>query len=463
MSQSSDAFPEGFVWGAATAAYQIEGAWHEDGKGESIWDRFAHTPGLVDNGDTGDVACDHYHRWREDIGLMKSLGLRAYRFSISWPRVIPDGRGAINPAGLDFYDRLVDGLLAAGIQPFVTLYHWDLPQALQDRGGWGARETCQAFADYAALMTARLGDRVRSWATLNEPKVIAFVGHRDGRHAPGYRDEKLAWQVSHHLLVAHGLAVRAMCAAQPGIEVGIVLDLWPIEMQTETPESRAAARRIWQSAYAWFLDPLFRGQYPPEAWAACAANAPALQPGDLQLIAQPIDFLGVNSYSRVLLDGAGRPVQPVPGAEYTDMDWEVHAPALRRLLHRLQREYRPRLSASRLRHTPAGGGRLPPIYITENGAAFKDAVGPDGRVRDSRRVNYLREHIRQIRRAIDDGVDVRGYFAWSLLDNFEWGFGYSKRFGLVHVDFATQQRTPKDSAAWYAQVIARNAVGDPGP
>jgi beta-glucosidase len=441
MSQSIDTFPEGFVWGAATAAYQIEGAWNEDGKGESIWDRFSHTPGRVDHGDTGDAACDHYHRWREDIDLMKALGLRAYRFSIAWPRIVPNGHGAINPAGLDFYDRLVDALLAAGIQPFVTLYHWDLPQALQDRGGWGARETCQAFADYAALMVSRLGDRVRAWATLNEPKVVAFVGHRDGRHAPGYLDEKLAWQVSHHLLVAHGLAVQAMRAAQPGVEAGIVLDLWPVEMQTETPDSRAAAQHIWQSAYAWFLDPLFRGQYPPEAWAACAENAPAMRPGDLQLIAQPIDFLGVNSYSRVLLDGAGRPVQPVPDAEYTDMDWEVHAPALERLLRGLQRDY-----------------QLPPIYITENGAAFKDEIGPDRRVRDPRRVNYLREHLRHIRRAIDAGVDVRGYFAWSLLDNFEWSFGYSKRFGLVHVDFATQRRTPKDSAVWYKQVIARNAV-----
>lgn len=439
MSQSMDAFPDGFVWGAATAAYQIEGAWNEDGKGESIWDRFSHTPGKVDGGDTGDVACDHYHRWREDIALMKSLGLHAYRFSISWPRVIPNGQGAINPAGLDFYDGLVDELLAAGIQPFVTLYHWDLPQALQDRGGWGARETCQAFAEYAALMAARLGDRVRAWATFNEPKIVAFVGHRDGRHAPGLQDEKLALQVAHHLLVAHGLAVQAMRAAHPGLGAGMVLDLWPIEVQEETAESLAATQLLWQSAYAWFLDPLLRGQYPAEAWAAYAGRTPDVQPDDFRLIAQPLDFLGVNSYSRVLLDGAGKPVQRVPGAEYTEMGWEVHAPALRRLLNRLHREY-----------------RLPPIYITENGAAFRDEAGPNGRVRDPRRASYLREHTGQVRRAIDDGVDVRGYFVWSLLDNFEWASGYSKRFGIVHVDFETQRRTLKDSARWYARVIAGN-------
>jgi beta-glucosidase len=346
---------------------------------------------------------------------------------------------------LEFYDRLVDELLAAGVQPFVTLYHWDLPQALQDRGGWGVRETGQAFADYAALMVARLGDRVRAWATLNEPQVIAFVGHRDGRHAPGYRDERLAVQVSHSLLVAHGLAVQAMRAAQPGVDVGIVLDLWPIDVHAETAESRAAARQVWQSAYAWFLDPLFRGQYPLEAWEAYGENAPAVAADDLRLITQPIDFLGVNSYSRVLIDGTGRRVRRVPDAEYTDLGWEVHAPALRRLLNRLNNEY-----------------RLPPITITENGAAFKDDVGQDGYVQDPRRVSYLYEHIRQIRHAIDDGVDVRGYFVWSLLDNFEWGFGYSKRFGLIYVDYATQRRVLKDSALWYQDVIARNGLARAG-
>jgi beta-glucosidase len=433
-------FPPGFLWGIATAAYQIEGAWNEDGKGESIWDRFSHTPGQIENGDTGDIACDHYHRWREDVALMRRLGVQAYRFSISWPRVLPAGRGAVNQAGLDFYDRLVDALLEAGIQPFVTLYHWDLPQALQDLGGWGERDVCGWFADYAALMACRLGDRVRHWATFNEPWVAAFVGYRDGRHAPGLKDEKLALQAAHHLLVAHGLATQAIRAAASQSLVGIVLNTGPTEPATDLAPDRALAERSWQENEGWFLDPLLRRQYPPAAWAAYGSRVPTTQPGDMTLIAQPLDFLGVNYYTRRVVQD-GRIVSPVPGSEYTEMGWEIHAPALRRLLVRLNEEY-----------------PIPPLYITENGAAFKDEVSPDGHVHDARRLNYLRDHFTQTRLAMNDGVDVRGYFVWSLLDNFEWAHGYSKRFGLVYVDYATQMRIVKDSGEWYARVIASNNV-----
>jgi beta-glucosidase len=440
MTHQLLAFPKDFAWGAATAAYQIEGAWDADGKGESIWDRFSHTPGKIHAGDTGDVACDHYLRYAEDIALMRQLGLQAYRFSVSWPRVIPAGQGVVNPTGLDFYDRLVDALLAANIQPFITLYHWDLPQALQDRGGWPNRDVCGYFADYAALMARRLGDRVRHWTTFNEPWVSAFVGYRDGRHAPGLQDEKFALQAAHHLMVAHGLAARAIRSIVPQAQVGIVLDMFPTETDTDLPEDRAAVELAWQRGIGWFLDPLLRACYPVEAVRAYGVSAPDVRPGDLALIAQRLDFLGVNFYSRNLIRN-GQPVKPVPGAEYTDMGWEVHAPAFRRLLVRLKREY-----------------LIPPLYVTENGAAFPDAVGPDGRVHDPRRINYLRDHFTQARLAMDDGVDLRGYFVWSLLDNFEWANGYSKRFGLIYVDYATQRRIVKDSATWYAQVIARNAV-----
>lgn len=436
-------FPHDFVWGAATAAYQVEGAWDADGKGESIWDRFSHTPGHIENDDTGDVACDHYHRYAQDIALMRRIGLKAYRFSISWPRVVPAGQGPINPAGLDFYERLVDALLAANIRPFVTLYHWDLPQALQDRGGWLNRDTCGHFADFAALMVRRLGDRVRQWTTFNEPAVSAFLGYRDGQHAPGLRDEKLALQVAHHLLVAHGLALQAIRAIQPQAEVGIVLDMWPAE-STDLPQDRAIAEQAWQRGAGWFLGPLLRACYPPAAWQAYGLRVPEVRPGDMALAAQRLDFLGVNYYSRGLVQN-GEFVRQVPGSEYTDMGWEVCAPAFGRLLVRLKRDY-----------------AIPPLYITESGAAFPDEPAADGSVHDARRVTYLRDHFIQARRAIDAGVDLRGYFVWSLLDNFEWSHGYSKRFGLVHVDYATQQRTLKDSGQWYAQVIARHGVPSGG-
>lgn len=436
-------FPQGFIWGAATAAHQIEGAWDADGKGESIWDRFNHTPGKIQDGDTGDVACDHYHRYQEDVALMRQIGLGAYRFSISWPRVLPAGRGAVNPAGLGFYDRLVDELLEANIRPFITLYHWDLPQALQDLGGWPRRDTCGCFADYAALMVRRLGDRVRDWMTLNEPYVSAFIGYRDGRHAPGLRDNKLALQAAHHLLVAHGLATQAIRATAPAplqTQVGIVLDTFPTETDTDLDEDRAMVKQAWERGTGWFLDPLTRAHYPAEALQAYGADAPDIRPGDMALIAQRLDFLGVNHYSRNLIRN-GQLVRPVPGAEYTQMGWEVHPPAFRRLLVRLNRDY-----------------ALPQLYITENGAAFPDEVSPDGGVHDVRRVNYLREYFAQARLAMEDGVNLRGYFVWTLLDNFEWSFGYSKRFGLVYTDYATHRRTIKDSGKWYAEVIARNGV-----
>jgi beta-glucosidase len=433
-------FPPGFLWGAATAAYQIEGAWDEDGKGESIWDCFSHTPGKTRDGDTGDTACDHYHRFEDDVALMARLGLKAYRFSISWPRVIPAGSGKVNLAGLDFYDRLVDKLLQANIEPFVTLYHWDLPQALQEQGGWGARDTCAAFADYAALMARRLGDRVRRWATFNEPSASAFAGHRSGEHAPGFRDGKLALQAAHHLLLAHGLAVQAVRAVEPGLEAGIVLCLWPFEPATPSAEDKQAAELAWQQGDAWFLDALFRAHYPPAAWEAYGPDVPRVMPGDQAVIAQHLDFLGINYYSRTLRGVQGN-IKPVPGAEYTEMGWEVHPPAFRRLLLRLQREY-----------------SLPPLYITENGAVFADDLSADGCIHDPRRIRYLRQHLIQIRRALDEGIDLRGYFAWSLMDNFEWANGYSKRFGLVYVDYPTQRRIVKDSGTWYRGVIARNGV-----
>lgn len=434
-------FPSNFIWGAATASYQIEGAWDADGKGESIWDRFSHTPGKIANNDTGDVACDHYHRYPEDIAIMRYLGLKAYRFSISWPRVLPNGAGPVNPDGLDFYDRLVDALLAANIEPYVTLHHWDYPQALFERGGWLERDNLPLFADYAALMVKRLGDRVNKWATFNEPGVIAWDGYVSGEHSPGIEgDVAKAVQVSHNLLVSHGLATQAIRAARPGVDVGIVINLWPSEPLSEDPADIAAAELAWNTSETGFMHPLFRAHYHPALWESLGENRPQVLPGDLALIAQKLDFFGLNFYSRNLV-GAEGPVSPVPGSEYTAMGWEVHPQALRRLLARIWRDY-----------------EMPPIYITENGAAYDDRVDADGKVRDPRRQAYLREHFLQTRLAMQDGVDVRGYFVWSLLDNFEWGHGYNKRFGIVRVDYDSLERTIKESGEWYRRVVTANAV-----
>ena len=437
---STYSFPSDFVWGAATASYQVEGAWNKDGKGESIWDRFSHTPGKVENGDTGDAACDHYHRYQDDVKIMQQLGLQAYRFSTSWPRALPSGRGLVNLRGLDFYDRLVDALCAANIQPYLTLYHWDLPQALQDEGGWTNRNTCYAFADYTALMVKRLGDRVKYWTTFNEPNVVAMAGNQDGVHAPGIKDPKIAAQVRHNIIVAHGLAVQTIRALVSNLQVGIVLDEWNSEPASDSPEDLQAAEYSWQKDKTFFLDAIFKAHYPPTLMETLGKDMPKIQAGDMALASQRLDFFGLNEYSRHVFNAKGE-VKPVPGSEYTEMNWEVNPPALRNILNRLNRDY-----------------HLPPVYITENGAAFKDEVTKDGKVHDARRLEYLRQHFIQTRLAMQDGVDVRGYFVWSLFDNFEWAYGFSKRFGLVHVDYETQKRTIKDSGQWYSEVIAKNSV-----
>jgi beta-glucosidase len=441
--------PRELKLGAATAAYQIEGAVADDGRGPSIWDAFCRVPGAVDGGDTGDIACDHYHRLDSDLDLMAGLGLETYRFSIAWSRVQPGGRGPLNPAGVGFYRRLVEGLLERGIEPVATLYHWDLPLELQASGGWAARATAERFADYAAEMAAALGDVVAGWITHNEPWVVAFLGHAWGTKAPGVRDWPTAVAASHHLLLSHGLAVDALRAGLPaGTPVGITLNLNPMRPATDTDADRAAALMADGQQNRWFLDPLLRGRYPAdvvEAYEARLGPLAAIRDGDLAVAARPIDFLGVNYYfpTRVAADRESPPLghRNVPGeGELTAMGWEVDAAGLHELLTRLRREYGPL-----------------PIWITENGAAFEDGAVVDGRLEDPRRVAYLQDHVAAVAAAIADGVDVRRYHAWSLLDNFEWEHGYAMRFGIVHVDYATQQRTPKDSALWYRDLIAARA------
>jgi beta-glucosidase len=438
---TTQSFPRAFLWGAATASYQIEGAWNEDGKGESVWDRFSHTPGKITNGDTGDVACDHYHRYSEDIALMRRLGLKAYRFSISWPRIFPSGFGRANLPGLDFYDRLTDALLAANIEPFITLHHWDLPQALYENGSWLNRDNLGYFADYSAVMAKRLGDRVRRWATFNEPSVIAWDGYVSGEHAPGENNPIMARQVAHNLMVAHGLAVQAIKGVDPGLEAGIVLTQWHVDPASDDPADIAAAEQAWNAGETVFLHPLFTGHYHPETIDAIEGRLPEIKSGDMALISQKLDFLGINSYSRSVISAAQGRLEKIPGSEYTEMGWEVCAPAFRRMLVRIYNDY-----------------HLPPIYITENGAAFNDVVSPDGKVHDERRLDYLRQHFIAVHQAMQDGVDVRGYFVWSLLDNFEWSHGFTKRFGLIRVDYDTQKRTIKDSGEWYSRIIASNSV-----
>ena len=447
-------FPDGFIWGAATSAQQIEGARHEGGRGESIWDRFAATPGKIEDGSNPDVSCDHYHRWREDIGLMKRLGLGAYRFSIAWPRIQPEGRGAPNAAGLDFYDALVDGLLEAGIQPFPTLYHWDLPQALQDRGGWGERDTAEAFVEYATIVSRRLGDRIGHWVTHNEPWCIATLGHEEGHHAPGHLDPAEALRVAHHLLLSHGWATKALRREVPGVQVGIVHNYCPAYPATDSADDRDAARWFDGFFNRWYLDPLFKGVYPADAVADRVAaghlagpELPFLMDGDLDAISTPTDFLGFNYYSRVVMeaspDGKPKAMQVVPVEDLTEMGWEVYPEGLYDSLLRVHRDYAPRK-----------------IYIAENGAAFDDHVDGEGQYADPKRIDYLRAHLLAARRAIAQGVPLKGYFTWSLMDNFEWGFGYTKRFGLFAVDSETRHRTPKDSAFWYRDVVAAHAVDE---
>ncbi|HEY7484860.1 MAG TPA: GH1 family beta-glucosidase [Streptosporangiaceae bacterium] len=439
-----DALPAEFVWGVATSAYQIEGAVAEDGRSPSIWDTFAHTPGKVDGGHTGDVACDHYRRWPEDIEIMKRLGIDAYRFSIAWPRVVPGGGGPVNPAGLAFYDRLVDALLEAGITPYPTLFHWDLPQTLQDRGGWAARDTAEHFAAYAAVVAERLGDRIPRWSTLNEPMCAAWIGHIEGRHAPGVSDLGVAVNTSYHLLLAHGLGVQAVRAAVPDAEVGIVHLIHPCEPGSEREADVRAAARYDGHHNRWWLDPIYGRGFPADMIDVYGVKLPE-RPGDLDTIAAPIDWLGVNYYnpSVVADDPGGTPpyarLVPAPGTRRTMLDWEIRAEGLERTLLRVTADYGP-----------------PRLYVTENGSAWVDTVGPDGQIHDPERVQYLEEHLTACARAVAGGAPVAGYFAWSLLDNFEWAYGYDARFGLVHVDYATQVRTIKGSGHRYNDIIRRH-------
>jgi len=441
--------PPDFLWGVATSSYQIEGAVAEDGRGESIWDRFSHTPGKIDNGDNGDVACDHYHRYADDIELMAELGVGAYRFSVAWPRVFPDGGTQLNRKGLDFYQRLTDRLLDRGIAPAVTLYHWDLPQALQDRGGWTNRDTVARFSHYAETLYDALGDRVELWMTHNEPWVAGFLGDFRGVHAPGSTDLQAALRTIHHLLLSHGEAVAAYRASGRSGQIGIVLSLHPTYPVDDTQEDRAAAEGSDGYTNRWFLDPIFRASYPAdmiERFQRAGARIDFVEDTDLAAMAEPTDFLGVNYYfpRRVSASGAefGWKVKehPDPGVPTTALGWEITPSGLTETLLRLRAEY----------------GDMP-FYVTENGAVFADEVEPDGRVNDPGRVDFLRRHFAAAQQAISAGVDLRGYFVWSLLDNFEWAFGYSPRFGIVYVDFQTQRRIPKDSFAFYRDVIATNS------
>ena len=426
----------GFAFGVATAAYQIEGGAGAGGRGPSIWDTFSHTPGKTVNGDTGDVACDHVNRWREDVDLIAALGVDAYRFSIAWPRVQPLGQGAWNDEGLAFYDRLVDRLLERGIQPHATLYHWDLPQALQDQGGWAERDTAHHFADYALKIGHVLGDRLASLCTHNEPWCTAYLGHEQGKFAPGLRDSRLATQVAHHLLLSHGLALQALRAGGVRVPLGIVLNQSPAHAASPSEADRRAAEAAFGGFVSWFMDPLFLGRYPgPVDWR----QPPVMASGDMACIHQPLDFLGINYYTRMWCSTAEPPLPPPCALGRNDMGWEIYPEGLSSLLLDIHRRYR------------AHG--LPPIFITENGMAEADALVA-GEVHDPRRVDYLRRHLEAVAEARRHGVDVRGYFYWSLMDNYEWDSGYAKRFGLVHVDYASQRRTLKTSAHWYRDTIA---------
>jgi beta-glucosidase len=439
---ASPSFPPGFHFGAATSAYQIEGAVQADGRGTSMWDTFAHSSGRIADNSTGDVACDHYHRSTADIAMMRSLGHNAYRFSVAWPRVLPEGRGAVNSAGLDFYDRLVDQLLAQGIAPYATLYHWDLPQTLHEQGGWLNRDTCFAFAEFTEAVVRRLGDRVYSYATLNEPRCSATVGYQEGRHAPGLQDPAKALLAAHHLMLAHGLAVPVLRQYTHTAKVGVVLDVkpyYPLDASAQAQQTATCADGVFNR---WFLDPLFLGRYPQDIWADRAAIAPHIDPDDMRIIQQPLDCLGINYYTRGLVDYDSTLPYPharenkVAGATYTTMGWEVYPDGLHDMLLRIAKEY-----------------PVKDIYIAENGAALDDVVR-NGQVDDPVRVQYLQSHLAAVAQALQAGVPLSAYLAWSLMDNYEWGKGYTQRFGLCHVDFKTLQRIPKASALWYRDFIA---------
>ncbi len=441
--------PRDFVWGAATASYQIEGASTEDGRGESVWDRFCATPGKVRNGDDGSVACDFYHRYSDDIRLMRELGLDAFRFSVAWPRVLPDGRGSVNTAGLDFYDRLVDELLGNGITPFVTLFHWDTPQTLEDAGGWPVRDTVDAFCEYVEAVASRLGDRVTHWITHNEPWVVSWVGHAWGHHAPGRTSDPDALATAHHLLLSHGRAVDILRRLSPDSEVGITLNLDHPYPATDEEADAASTRWVDGMHNRWFLDPIFHARYPADLAEEWEPMMPKIHDGDLETIAAPIDFLGINNYTSPLVaadDNGGRSqLVRRQGVEHTDMGWEVVPDGLHDLLVRVHNDYAPKA-----------------IYVTENGAAFPDVRGHDGSVEDPERQGYFEGYIEAAARAVGEGVPLRGYFAWSLLDNFEWAWGYWKRFGLIYIDYRTLERVPKGSFYWYRDLIAdqRLQAGD---
>jgi beta-glucosidase len=437
-------FPQHFVWGVASSAFQIEGAAASDGKGASIWDEFCRVPGAIADGTDGQIACDHYHRLDADLDLIAALGVKAYRFSISWPRVQPTGSGPIAPAGLDFYQRLVDGLLKRDIQAYATLYHWDLPAALQQQHqGWAGRDTAYRFAEYAQVIAQSLGDRLTSIATHNEPWVTATLGHELGIFAPGLKDRRVAMQVSHHCLLSHGLAQQAMRSVKPKLDVGIVLNLSPVYAASPSAADQSLAVREDGLLVRWYMDAIFKGAYPDDVLAFLGKDAPQVRPGDAELICQPLDFLGVNYYHPIISTDS-RPFSPTrEGVPVTDMGWEVAPPSFTELLLRLNRDY-----------------ELPPLYITENGAAYRDLV-VEGGVRDEERRAYIESHVRAMADAADQGVDVRGYFVWSLLDNFEWAAGYTKRFGIYYVDYETQARILKRSGFWFKHLATAFRQGRP--
>jgi len=456
FATSSEAtFPKGFFWGTATAAYQIEGAWNEYGKGESIWDRFAHTPGKIKNGDTGDVACDSYHRWREDIALMRTMNLNSHRFSISWPRIQPSGSGAENSKGIAYYSRLVDGLLEARIRPLVTLYHWDLPQTLEDAGGWTNRETAARFADYVQLVAQALGDRVSDWMIFNEPAAYLDLGYLEGTHAPGRKSLFDFLRATHVVNLAQGAGFRALKAARPSARVGTAFSMSPCEPATDSEGDKLAAERAHAMTNTWFLDPALRGRYP-DALTFLPETAMRIKPGDMENVRAPLDFIGINLYYRIIASAPGAierathaqdwlfPVKMDGGQQgpKTDFRSEVWPKALYDMVLRITRDY-----------------NRPVIEITESGCSYNDQPDANGAIHDSRRIAYHRKYLEALGRSIADGADVRGYHAWSLLDNFEWAEGFSQRFGLAYVDFKTQQRTVKDSGHWYAKVAAENRIG----
>ncbi len=442
-------FPEHFVWGVAASAYQIEGAWNEDGRGESIWDRFVHTPYHVLTGANGDIACDHYHRMPQDVALIKQLGFPYYSFTISWSRVMPQGDGVVNPKGLAFYDRLVDQLLEAGVQPKATLYHWDLPQALQDKGGWPNRDTTERFAEFAAAVFGRLADRVGFWATHNEPWVAAFLGYATGLHAPGICDYSQAYQAAHHLLLAHGKAVQLFRQGGHRGQIGLILNLNGLVPATQSEEDVAAMQRVHDETHALFLDPVFKGHYPERLFDFVGSHQPRIRSEDLAVISQPIDFLGLNHYNTDYvsfdvaagLNKARLTPYSAPGWGQTEMKWGINPQGLKRELLYLKEHY-----------------GNPKVYVTENGCALPDFPDESGFVADWERIRYLHAHLHALHQAVQEGANVHGYFAWSLFDNFEWERGYGPRFGLVRVNYDTQERIPKQSAYWFRDVIQNGSI-----